>query len=237
MNKSKLSKNPKDNPIQYKIIIDNCSHSKSLGIDFKELKNSLSDLTTEVIVSKSICKSPIQLSEIIKDSDSKYIIIIGYGNQEHIKKYREVDLSHIPPSFIHVVDLRLFDLSKNNYDALKLNVEINALKVIHSLDISLERIHKPFKLSETVSRRNLFRAATASLEEYSDVPSYQSRFCLPYLDSCTHCLDACPYDAVTKEKNGITIIDKSCVRCGACCSDCPCGFTSPALAFPQMWHL
>jgi len=62
------------------------------------------------------------------------------------------------------------------------------------------------------------------------MPAYQSRLCLPFIDSCTHCLDACPYDAVLKEKGGITIIEKSCVRCGACCTDCPTG----ALQLPDL---
>lgn len=230
MNKSTPSEIPNYNLNSCKVIIDNCSHTKSLGIDFKKLKSSLSDISSDIVVSKSICTSPNKLAELLKNSGAKFFLVIGYGDYEHTKKYREIDQIHFPPSIIQVIDIRLLDVYKNNNDAFKQTVKINALKVSHALDIPLERIHKPFKLSESVSRRNLFRAASATLEEYSDIPAYQSRFCLPFIDSCTHCLDACPYEAVVKEKTGITIIDKSCVRCGACCSDCPTG----ALQLPDL---
>lgn len=229
-NKSILSDNTRDNISNCKVIIDNCSHSNQLGINFKEIKSSLSKIFPDIQIIKSICDKPEQLSEIFSKTQSKNAVIIGYGNKEHISKYKKVDLSTVPPSQIQIVDIRLFNVYQKNIDAFNLNVYLAAIQATLASDLKLKPIHKPFKLDNKVSRRNLFRAASTTLEEYTDVPIFQKSLCGALINSCPYCVDSCPYNAVTKEGSNIIISEESCVKCGACCVSCPTG----ALQLPDL---
>lgn len=230
MTKLTLFNQTKDNKSICKIIIDDCSHSNQLGIDFKKIQSSLSNMFSDIKIIKSICEKPEQLSEIIHREKTNNIVVIGFGNKEHISKYKSVDLPNIPPSKIQIVDIRLLNAYQKNIDAFKFNVYLTTIQSTISSDIELKPIHKPFKLNKKVSRRNLFRVASTKLEEYTDIPIYQNSLCGSLINSCPHCIKSCPYGAVTKKDSNIIIIDESCVRCGACCVSCPTG----ALQLPDL---
>lgn len=229
-NKSILSENTRINISNCKIIIDNCPHSNQLEINFKEIKNSLSKIFSDIQIIKSICDKPEQLAEFFNKNNTKYAVIIGYGDKEHIQKYKKSDLSNVPSSQIQIVDIRLFNAYQQNINVFNLNVYVAAIQATFASDLKLKPIHKPFKLDNKVSRRNLFRAASTTLEEYTDVPVFQKSLCGVLINSCPYCVDSCPYNAVTKQESNIIISDETCVRCGACCVSCPTG----ALQLPDL---
>lgn len=46
--------------------------------------------------------------------------------------------------------------------------------------------------------------------------------CLAYDTGCRVCVDACPYDALSVDENGLPIVDpKACNGCGECVNVCP----------------
>ncbi len=236
MSRSTKSASHFDEPALCRVVIDICTHSEALGVDYGELKSHLSDLTSDITISKSICAAPSRLATLIKDDPSKGVVVIGYGDRVHTTKYRNVDTASIPPQHIEVVDLRLINAYRKNYDAFTSTVNLHIAKATTgTADLPFQPKHRPFKLSKTVSRRHLFRAATATLTEYTDHPVYQEQLCTTPLKSCTRCTDACPYGAVIKSQSTITIDDEGCVRCGACCTACPTGaLQTPYLSDRQM---
>ncbi len=243
MSRSTPSANPGSDPAECippncRLIIDVCKHSEALKVDWDKLNLTLKELAPDITVTRSICESPILLAELVKDDYSRGVVIVGCGDADHFRRYKHTGAWEIPPNYIEVADLRLLNAYGHDYDAFNFNVKLHIVRAAHASELHLQPKHKPFQFSNTVSRRQFFRAATATLEEYSDTPAYQSRLCAPYIKYCNHCISACHYGAVRKAGSYITFDDDKCNLCGACVVDCPNGaLQNPNLSDVQLVNL
>ncbi len=86
-----------------------------------------------------------------------------------------------------------------------------------------------------VSRRDLLRSIPKILRVESDIPVVLKDVCGPRFRSCHYCRDACAYDAIRQDGDGIVIDNRQCVECGACARDCPVGaIQCPSLSDAQI---
>lgn len=72
------------------------------------------------------------------------------------------------------------------------------------------------KFAETNPRKALLRIEA----RFPDPGTYHPQFC----DQCGKCAEVCPTEAITKNDEGVYLIDlELCIQCDACGPECPLG--------------
>jgi ferredoxin len=99
---------------------------------------------------------------------------------------------------------------------------VNLARIEHA-DHVKDAITKTVLGKSKVSRRELFRSIPRVLKVESDIPAILRGRCGPRFASCHYCRDACVFNAITRNAEGLIIDDRLCTECGACARDCPVG--------------
>jgi len=193
----------------------------------RDLQTRLRGRNTSVLLCdehSAICK-PVGVREFVVSNNLEGLLVFCAWEARVLGALRyAVENAGLKRQAVSYYDVE-FLLGRNGHggsDVASTIVLVNLSRIEHADHIK-DAVSKTVLSNSKVSRRDLLRAIPKALKVESDIPAVLRDRCGPRFVSCDYCIDACVFNAITRNAEGLIIDDRLCTECGACARECPVG--------------
>lgn len=196
----------------------------SLGLHLDELSSWLqeyADCTVHIV--ESLCKQPKVLGNLIQ-AETPSRLVLGLCS---IPSGRIELQAHIRKTGIDFLGVQMVNLGGSSNVECIPNSSIEWARTVLMAAVARAQAFpgsRPENLKaaildpgQKISRRALFTLPPIT---YESVPTIDRSLCSAG-DGCSLCVSACPYDALEKDVDKISVNRSACQSCGVCVTSCP----------------
>jgi ferredoxin len=192
-----------------------------------EMQRRLESRTTPVFRcdERSTISNPYEVTEFVARNNLEGLVVFC-SYKAHVTEAlrRSAEEARLPRQAVSLYDIE-FLLGANGDNATNVAstiVSVNLAKV-EQADHVKDATFKTVTSKPKVSRRQLLTSIPRLLQVESDIPAILRNLCGPRFTSCNYCRDACVFNAIRQNVEGLFIDNRICTECGACARDCPVG--------------
>lgn len=215
------------------VFLCTCDNSISKVIDFKEVVEYVQENERPAVVEihDSLCKTLGQtlIREVIKYNKLESVVVGGCSPKLCEPLFKEViETAGLNPVMLEMVNLReqcawvhanvpLLATEKAKLLVRSSIGKARCLGEAKSIEPKIVRSKRP------ISRRAFLRSIVRIFHEYQLTPIINHQLCVGFCGKCEPCVESCPFQAITRKGDRISIDESVCLGCGICSATCPLG--------------